>query len=376
MMIRILSNILLFILFSNNVLAGTYSREYTYNALPVDDKFTSRIIAVDQVRTLLLEKIGSHIQQTINISEDNSANTYARKEVEAVTASLTKIDFLEEKWDESSFYIKAKIGSNTQPVLDALKKYKNDHSEKTQQLLKALKLNEREFHNTREKIARLKRELELSKNNSISEKALTEYKTELNKLATEEIFIEGFKYHQKGYFAEALKKYQIIATQGNPVAQQLVGSLYMNGQGVEKDLTKAIYWFQKAVEQDEAIAQYCLGIMYLKGDGVEQDLSKAAHWLHKSAEQGDALAQYQLGSMYLKGTGVEQKYFMAAYWFRKAAEQREAIAQYALGKMYAQGIGVSQNDDESFYWYRKAAEQDLKEAKMMINDLEKDDQNH
>ena len=369
MLVRIFSIIMFFAFFSNNLFAETYTREYTYNALQIDNKLTSRIITLDQVRTLLLQKIGSHIQQTIKITENGSVNSYLREDVEAVTANLTKVNILEEKWDKKSYYIKAEIEADTQRVLTALEEYKTDHSENSRQLLKALKLNEQELQKSREKIARLKREQEFSKTGSQNTKALTEYKAEINKLSTEEIFAEGFELHQQGEYAEAIKKYQIIAKQGNAVAQQLLGSLYMKGQGVEQNLTKAIYWFLKAADQDEAIAQYYLGILYLKGDGVEHDTSKAVSWLHKSAEQGDALAQYQLGNMYLEGTGVEQKYFMAVHWFRKAAEQREAIAQYSLGMMYTQGKGVTQNDDEAIYWYRKAAEQDLDEAKKIIKDF-------
>ena len=370
MLVRIVFTFL-FVIFSNSLMADTYTREYSYNAMHVDNKLTSRIVAVDHVRTLLLQKIGSHIQQTIKVTEDGSIHSYARKNVEAVTANLTNVNILEEKWDETSYYIKAEIEADTQPVLDALEEYKNDHSEKSHQLLKALKLNERELKKLREKIAHLKRELEFSKTSSQNKNVVTKYKAELNKLATAEIFAEGFEHHQQGEYAEAIKKYQIIAKQGNTVAQQLLGSLYMNGQGVELDFTRAVYWFQKAADQGEAIAQYYLGMLHLENNGVKQDFSKAIDWLHKSAEQGDALAQYQLGNMYLKGTGVEQKYFMAVHWFRKAAEQREAMAQYSLGMMYAQGKGVAQNDDEAIYWYRKAAEQGLSEAKQMIKEIEK-----
>lgn len=371
MIVRIFISALMFAFFSNNLLAETYTREYTYNALQADNKITSRIIAVDQIRTFLLQKIGSHIQQTIKITEYGSVDSYAKKEVEAVTANLTKVNILEEKWDEVSYYIKAEIESDTQPVLDALEEYKNDHSEKSNQLIKALKLNERALQKSREKIARLKRELEFSKTGSQNIKIVTAYKAEINKLATEVIFAEGFKHHQQGEYAEAINKYRKIVKQGNAVAQQLLGSLYMKGQGVEQDFTRAVYWFQKAADQDEAIAQYYLGILYIKGNGIGQDISRAVYWLHKSAEQGDALAQYQLGNMYLSGKGVEQKYFMAVHWLRKAAEQREAMAQYSLGMMYAQGKGVAQNDAEAIYWYRKAAEQDLNEAKQLINEIEK-----
>lgn len=366
MLVRIFSTIIFIVFFSNNLLAETYTHEYTYNAIQSDNKFTSRIIAIDQIKALLFDKIGSQIQQIVKISEDGSENSYAREDVEAIMANLTKVRLLQEKWDETDYYIKAEIEADPQQVLNTLEKYKNDQSEKSQQLLKALKHNQRVLKKSREKIARLKKELESSKTGAQNTKTVTAYNAEINKLSTEEIFAEGFNYQQQEEYAEAIKKYREIAKQGNVVAQQLLGSLYMNGQGVEQDITKAIYWFQKAADQDEAIAQYYLGILYLEGKDVEQDNSKAASWLHKSAEQGDALAQYKLGSMYLEGEGVAQKYFMAAHWFRKAAEQREAAAQLQLGKMYTMGKGVAQNDDEALYWYQKAAEQGLNEAKKMV----------
>jgi len=372
MMTRILPWLFFLTLFSSSLLAETYTREYTYKALQADDKFTSRIMAVDQERTLLLQKIGLHIQQIIKITYDSSVNSYARKDVEAVIANLSKINIVKEKWDEKSYYIKAEVEADTQRILDALKEYKNDHREETQQQLKALKLNERELQKSRNKIARLKKEMEFSKTGSQNTKTVTAYKAKIKNLASEEIFVEGFNHHQQGEYAEAFKKYRKIAKQGNVVAQQLLGSLYMNGQGVEIDIDKAIYWFQKAANQDEAIAQYYLGMLYLHGNGIERDISKAINWLHKSAEQEDTLAQYQLGNMYLKGTGVEKKYFMAVHWFRKAAEHREAAAQLQLGNMYTQGKGVAKNDDEALYWYKKAAEQGSNEAKMIITGLDKD----
>jgi len=326
-------------------------------------------MAIDQIRSLLLKNIGSHIKQTINISEEGSTNAYTRRDVEAVTANLTKINILEEKWDTDSYYIKAEIEADTQPILDALKKYKNNRSEENRQLLKALNINEIRLQKIREKIYGLRKEMEYSKYASQDKKKLVSYKSEINKLATEEAFSESFIHHQNGEYTKAIKMYRQIAKQGNTVAQQLLGSLYMNGKGIKQNYSKAIYWFKKAAEQDEAIAQYYLGMLRLEGKGVKQDFSKAFDWLYKSAEQEDALAQYQLGNMYLKGIGIEQQYFMAAHWFRKAADHQEAVAQLQLGNLYSQGKGFAQNDEEALYWYDKAAQNGLKEARIMVENI-------
>jgi TPR repeat protein len=368
---RLILSFFLYAVLSNGLLAETYNREYTYNALVVDTEVTSRITAYDQVRILLLLKIGAHIQQTIKISEEGSNNSYARDDVEAVTANLTEINILEEKWDNRQYYIKAEVEADTNNILDALAQYKNDLSEESQQLLEALKINEQVLKKSRENISRLRKELRFAKTDTAIASLAEKYIAELNRLSTEEEFIKGFKHHQRGEYSEAISLYLKAATEGNTVAQQLLGTLYLNGQGTKQDSGSAIYWFDKAAAQKEAIAQYYLGMLYFKGDGVERDNSAAAEWLHKSADQGYTPAQYQLGSMYLDGNGVEQKYYMAVHWFRMAAEHRDAKAQYALGQMYAQGKGVVQNESEAIYWYRKAAELGLNEAKQMIKEIDK-----
>ena len=83
-----------------------------------------------------------------------------------------------------------------------------------------------------------------------------------------------------------------------PKAQFRLGSLYYNGDGVERNLDKAKYWWEKAAEQGDSDAQVSLGSMYLYGEGVEQDLEKARYWIEKSVEQGNSNAQCILGLLY------------------------------------------------------------------------------
>ena len=288
--------------------------------------------------------------------------------MEAVTANLTEINVIEEKWEHGQYYIKAEIAADTSNILAALAQYKNTQSEKSRQLLEALKINEQMLGKSREIISRLRKELRHTKNASEITRLTEKYAAELNRLSTEDLFVKGFEHQQRGEYSEAISWYLKAATQGNTVAQQLLGTLYLNGQGTKQDFASAIHWFNEAAAENEAIAQYFLGMLYLKGEGVKQDISAALDWLHKSADQGYALAQYQLGDMYLTGTGVEQKYYMAVHWFRMAAEKMDARAAYALGLMYAQGKGVAQNESEAIYWYSKAAELGNDDAKQKLKE--------
>jgi hypothetical protein len=83
---------------------------------------------------------------------------------------------------------------------------------------------------------------------------------------------------------------------------------------------------RKAAEQGYAYAQNDLGAMYYNGQGVARDYSQALTLFRKAAEQGYAYAQNNLGAMYYNGRGVAKDYSQAITWFRKAAEQGHAGA--------------------------------------------------
>lgn len=85
-----------------------------------------------------------------------------------------------------------------------------------------------------------------------------------------------------------------LAEQGSLRAQFYLGWCYKYGEGVKKDIAKAVEWLTKAAEQGYAPAQNALGFCYEFGDGVEKDLKKAIEWYTKAAEQGDARAQNNL----------------------------------------------------------------------------------
>jgi len=154
-------------------------------------------------------------------------------------------------------------------------------------------------------------------------------------------------------FSDLQKK----AESGDAKAQDNLGVMYMNGQGVTKDYVEAVKWFRKSAEQGHTEAQCDLGLMYIKGWGVPKDEAKAAEWFRKSAEQGYAEAQCNLGFMYINGQGVTKDYVEAVKWSRKAAEQGYAQAQCNLGVLYDGGQGVTKDYVEAVKWFRKAAEQ-------------------
>ena len=134
-------------------------------------------------------------------------------------------------------------------------------------------------------------------------------------------FDEGLAAAQRGDFATALKEWRPLAAQGDAKAQNNLGFMYANGQGVPKDDVEAVKWFRLAAEQGHAKAQTNLGIMYDTGEGVPEDDVEAVKWYRLAAEQGHAPAQTNLGVMYFKGNGVPKDDVEAYAWLNLAAAQ-------------------------------------------------------
>jgi uncharacterized protein len=124
----------------------------------------------------------------------------------------------------------------------------------------------------------------------------------------------GRAYYKANNFGAAVPKFRKAADLGNALAQNNLGVMYQNGQGVPRDYAEALKWFRLAGDQGIALAQNNLGAMYQNGYGVPQNYAEALKWFQKAADQGNALGQYSLGAMYLYGRGVPQDYAEALKW--------------------------------------------------------------
>ena len=93
---------------------------------------------------------------------------------------------------------------------------------------------------------------------------------------------------------EAMVRYKQAADTGNQTAQYHLGKLYLQGNMIPKDITKAERYLTAAAEQGSQYAQYALGKLYFAGDEIIQDKEQAAYWLTQSAAQGNRYAQFLL----------------------------------------------------------------------------------
>ncbi|MBU4321013.1 MAG: hypothetical protein KJ739_08000 [Nitrospinae bacterium] len=73
----------------------TFEKEYTYQASEIDSKASSRAIALEQIKRLLLEELGTYL-----ISETKVKNFQLTKDqVTVLTAGIVRAEVIDEKWD-------------------------------------------------------------------------------------------------------------------------------------------------------------------------------------------------------------------------------------------------------------------------------------
>ena len=114
------------------------------------------------------------------------------------------------------------------------------------------------------------------------------------------------------------------------MAQANVGAMYFMGQGVDKDLDKAIQWLTAAADNNDVNGLFNLAVLYAKGEGVEENTEYAAELYQKAAEQGHYPSQSRLGYMYAHGDGVEKDRVKAYLWLTLASQHGIGTALNAL----------------------------------------------
>lgn len=169
-----------------------------------------------------------------------------------------------------------------------------------------------------------------------------------------------------------------------------IGALYERGEGVPKDLKKAVHYYEIGAGFGDVESQILLADCYLHGKGLEKDVDKAIEYYTEAANQGSSAAAYQLGEIYetidLKTsrewylTSAEASndtglFLKLAEDFRKDNDWEQALYCYAcakdlddpeaffqIGRLYETGVGKEKDLAQAIFHYEKAAAQDHSRA--------------
>lgn len=210
-------------------------------------------------------------------------------------------------------------------------------------------------------------------------------------------FKVGKVYEDEGLINQAISIYNQGHEEGNLKCTQRLGIMYYNGEGVEKDLEKAMEYMEIAAAKKEPHAMYVLAVAYYRLNKFGDKTSDIAKALLKEAyELGSPYAAdylacimlnelkegkninknelviyikfgvenelkesiFKYGYIYEKGIGIEQDYEKAYYYYTLAAETKYVKAMIKLGDWYKIGIFLNRNIDLAIKWYERAAKED------------------
>ena len=171
----------------------------------------------------------------------------------------------------------------------------------------------------------------------------------------------GIESYKQSKYKKAMESFLIASNNDDNRAMLVIGIMYANGDGVQKDKEKSFEWFKKAANTGNLHAFNKLGNIY----ATEEDYAKAFKWFKKAADVGDSKAAYNLGYFYTGGLGVKMDLEKALSWYEKAAISGNIDAQLNLGFMYIGGQGTKVNYKKAAYWIKKAKDTGNSKANLM-----------
>jgi uncharacterized protein len=129
-----------------------------------------------------------------------------------------------------------------------------------------------------------------------------------------------------------------------------------------RDVEQALWWFQKSAHQGSSAAQNNLGKMYFEGNGVPKDAREAIGWYRKAAEQGNAHALYNLGQIFLNGHGAVKSKVVAYSLFNLSQAKGNEWAREDIDK-----LGLSQPEIDR----AQLLSREMNQSRSLIQTLDK-----
>ncbi len=150
--------------------------------------------------------------------------------------------------------------------------------------------------------------------------------------------------------------YEKECNQGDADACTMLGILYAKGDGVAKDIQRAIELYRKACDAGDAWGCNNLAFKYKNGNGLKKDMKQAANLFEKACLAGNGPSCNQAGRLYERGNGVTKDQRRAVYFYEKGCRQENWDSCLNLGVMCAQGRGMKRDHERAVNLFEKACE--------------------
>ena len=164
----------------------TFIRDYTYQASEIDSKQSSRIIATEQVKRLLLEELGTYLESHTEVVNYQ----LSKDQITTLTAGVVKTKILDEKWDGEKYWMKAKIDADPDEVAKDIQKLRSDRKK-----VKELEESRKKTDDTMKDMDEMRKDMESDKDNK---EKIAQYNKKVLSLKMIQSMADSFKALQTG----------------------------------------------------------------------------------------------------------------------------------------------------------------------------------
>ena len=153
---------------------------------------------------------------------------------------------------------------------------------------------------------------------------------------------------------EEFKEFLISsASQGHSMAQNCLGSMYLDEEFSPEEKGQSIKWFKLSAEQGELHALGNLGRIYLEGDLVDKDVEESFNCYKKCSDKDFPPGQNGMGIHYWKGLAVSKDVEKAIKYFSLASENGYTGGDINLGRLYREMAEANDKQEPNFLDFRE-----------------------
>lgn len=157
------------------------------------------------------------------------------------------------------------------------------------------------------------------------------------------------------------------ANSGNINASLTLGHMYEEGDGVERSLTEALRYYEKAAYNDNEEGAYHAALIHkMSLENKPENPLFATMMLSYGANVGSARCHGLLAEHYINGYGTKQSYVLALKSAKIAAEAGDLYGQYVLGLLTLTGKATEQDENRGLALMKTSAYAGLTEAKYAL----------
>lgn len=157
--------------------------------------------------------------------------------------------------------------------------------------------------------------------------------------------------------------------EGNAKADMMLAAMYYQGQGFEKNTSKALSFYSRAGNRGLLDAQLILtGMYFFNAEFMNQEY--ANYWIYKAIGNSSEVAE-ALKSMILLNAEDYKAIAKLVPMYELQAKNNEGIPNFILGYLYFTGKGVKQSFEKSKDYLSAAAQAGNPVAIVMLEEIDK-----